>query len=376
MACFGHELMERRLGSPKGDGGAHHVGDRPEPTPFFGSADRDEPGGGAEHAEHLLGGVVADIVEHHVESGAADRDVVDRVVDHVVGADRSHHVDIAPAAYCGDLGAEGLGDLDGEGPDPAGGTVYQEVFAGLEIRMRPQSLQRGEAGDRCRGGVLERDADGLGHDPRHLHGDEGGAAAATAFSEHLVADGEIGDVGAEGDDPAGDIGAGHDALGPADAVLDPQYVGRAGEKVPVEGVERRRLHLDENLACAGGGHIELCLLDDLAGAVGAVDHRGHPGGERVLIVGGACRVVGHRRAGLRCRGVRHGGLVVRVGGFGRAYVVRILVIILRTLYAVKARSSETDHIGCPTPAPPERHSMSSASWPPESRWPMPMGSRR
>ena len=49
--------------------------------------------------------MIGDEVEHHVVPALVRREVLDGVVDHVIGADRAHVFGLRPAAHARDLGA-------------------------------------------------------------------------------------------------------------------------------------------------------------------------------------------------------------------------------------------------------------------------------
>ena len=62
---------------------------------------------------------LADGVEDDVEALAGFREVVLRVVDHPVGPERSHELEVPGSANRGDVGVEGPGQLDRGRPDGA-----------------------------------------------------------------------------------------------------------------------------------------------------------------------------------------------------------------------------------------------------------------
>jgi len=95
---------------------------------------------------------VADVVQDDVVVRIAVGEVVRRVVNDVVRADRTNQLDISSATHAGDLGTERGRDLDGVGADPAGGAVDQEPAA------RP-------APGRRRRGLAERSEPPLGSPP-------------------------------------------------------------------------------------------------------------------------------------------------------------------------------------------------------------------
>ena len=71
-------------------------------------------------------------LEDQVVASGPGEDSLLGVVDDVIGTEAPYHVDVAGAADASDLGAEMLGDLDSEGPDPAGGADDQDVMSCLE----------------------------------------------------------------------------------------------------------------------------------------------------------------------------------------------------------------------------------------------------
>ena len=74
-----------------------------------------------------------DVVEDEVVLLSAPGEVVAGVVDDVVGADRTDQVHVPGAAHAGDLGPERLGDLHRERADAAGGTIDEDLLAGLDV---------------------------------------------------------------------------------------------------------------------------------------------------------------------------------------------------------------------------------------------------
>ena len=75
-------------------------------------------------------------VDDQVVAGGAVEEVLCRVVDHVVGADRAHHVDLGRAGHAGDDAAERLGQLHGVGADTAGRADDEHPLSGLEASRR------------------------------------------------------------------------------------------------------------------------------------------------------------------------------------------------------------------------------------------------
>ena len=70
------------------------------------------------------------------------------VIDHLTGAEFSHHVHISGAAHAGHIGAERLGDLHGEGAHTSRRAVDKDLLPRLNFSSVAQTLQ---GGDRCDG---------------------------------------------------------------------------------------------------------------------------------------------------------------------------------------------------------------------------------
>ena len=79
----------------------------------------DERAVGGEHLADGYRGVGPAELEDHVVAGGTVEDARTGVVDDVIGTEAPYQVDVVGAADAGDIRAEVLGDLDGEGPDPA-----------------------------------------------------------------------------------------------------------------------------------------------------------------------------------------------------------------------------------------------------------------
>src|SRR6266566_3840922 len=96
------------------------------------SPDPDIAAAGVEHTLALRPRAVARDVQHQVVSLAALREILFRVVDDPVRADRAHDFDMARAADRGHLGAKRFGDLDSERADATRGTIDQNPLSRLD----------------------------------------------------------------------------------------------------------------------------------------------------------------------------------------------------------------------------------------------------
>src|SRR5215468_3545368 len=101
--------------------------------------------------------MVPDAVEDDVVTPATLGEILLRVVDDPVRADRPDHVRVPGAAYAGDLRAEALGDLYRERAHAPGRAVDQGFLPGLHPPGVAKPLQRGDRGQRRGGRLLERD---------------------------------------------------------------------------------------------------------------------------------------------------------------------------------------------------------------------------
>src|SRR5438132_719476 len=148
-------------------------------------ADRYVLSAGGEHTSASRPRLVTNDVEDHVITLHARGEILPGVVDDLVGADTSHHVDISGAAYAGYMGPERLCDLHSEGTDPSRRSVDENLLTALDPAAIAEPLQRGEAHDRYGRRLCERRVSG--HDRegslwgRHVFGE------GATLRSHLVA---------------------------------------------------------------------------------------------------------------------------------------------------------------------------------------------
>src|SRR5204863_5644949 len=99
-------------------------------------------------------GTIIDEIVDYIVTLLALGEVLFRVINHVIGTERSDQLQVFRAANAGYFRAEGLGDLDGKCPDTARGTIDQNLLPCLQTRRIAQTLQRYQC-SRDRGGLLE-----------------------------------------------------------------------------------------------------------------------------------------------------------------------------------------------------------------------------
>ena len=202
------------------------------------------------------------------------REVLARVVDDMVGAERSDQLDVAGAAYAGDLGPEGLRDLDGIGADAARGAVDQHLLALLQAARIPEAVERGKCRRRDGGGFLERQVgrhreDGL---LRRL-GVFGGRT--DAGPEDQVTGLEPGDSLTDGGDLAGHVEPRHAVARASETRRQTDQERRALDGEDVADVETRRPDPHEDLVVGDRRDRDIAKLEPIDGSVPVRDDRLH-----------------------------------------------------------------------------------------------------
>ena len=188
-------------------------------------------------------------VQDEVVRLAADGEVLGPVVDHLVGTQRPHELELAAVVDTGDMGTPALGQLDGEGARPPSPAVDQNPSP---LRSPDRALQCDRAGLRDGRRLREGELGWLAGQCR-LRGDRELRKAALELEivpVDLVAGLEAGHAGAHGLDPAGDVGAERRTPRrpqPTQARVE----GRATQTLPVTEVDRRRRDPDQHLRGRG-----------------------------------------------------------------------------------------------------------------------------
>ena len=146
--------------------------------------------------------------------------------------------------------AHELGDLDCRETRSSGGAEHRHGLARLKIGAILQAVQRRAIGDGNSGSHFVADAIRDGNDVPRLGDDFLPAAIAADKGDDPLPQLEIGDIGAEGFDAAGDFGSGREGKRRGDLVLVTQ-------DQRVEEVEADRRHFDEDVVWARArlGHL-------------------------------------------------------------------------------------------------------------------------
>ncbi len=209
----------------------------------------DEPAAPPEHRPDAAERDLAHRVEHDVVDVAGPDEVLGGVVDHFVGTQGAHDLDVGGVAYGGDLGAEVLGELDPGSADRAGRAVDQDALA--PAQGGPAQAGPGQHHAVAHGGrLVERQGRGLAGQRRalaHAHQLGVGAEAVGVDPEDGVAHGELGDRRAGGLDHARQLGAEHRPLRPDEPAHEPDHERLALAEAGVGPVDRGGMHSDQHL---------------------------------------------------------------------------------------------------------------------------------
>ena len=107
--------------------------------------------------------MVADQIVDHVVMLIGLGEIFFGVIDHVIGADRFHKIDIARAANSRDVCAERFRDLNRESANSSGCAVDQDFLSGLNVPFVAQTLQCRQRGNGDRTRLFECDVARFGN---------------------------------------------------------------------------------------------------------------------------------------------------------------------------------------------------------------------
>ena len=207
-------------------------------------------------------------------------EVLAAVVDHLVGAERPHEVELAGVVDAGHVRTEPLGELDRERARAASAPVDQHP---TPDRGAVGSLQRDRSGLGDRRRLGERQLCRLVGERRLGRDRVLGEAALQreVVAVHLVTGPESSDALADGVDPPGDVRAERAARRRAQPT-QARIQRRAAQALPVAEVDRRRGNLDEHLPGAGRRHRDVLDPQHVRGSVPVVDDRSHTASQHRL----------------------------------------------------------------------------------------------
>jgi hypothetical protein len=228
--------------------------------------------------------VLADGVEDDVVRLAVLGEVFLRVVDHLIGSQRCHELEVLRVAHRGDVGAEEPGELHPCGADGPGRAVDEDPLSLAEIGQ-PQAPQCIESPVADRRSLLKA------HAGRHVR-DEGALAHADELrvrpeaeptaAEDVLTDRELEDLRANSFDFSRQLAAEDPLLRSADA-RDKAAEERDGQAAPSVGFtrravrsgDRRGMDFDEDFVLFGDGPLDVCESQDVRRTVPVVDNCSH-----------------------------------------------------------------------------------------------------
>ena len=116
-------------------------------------------------------------------------EILRRVIDHLVGAERSHEVCVGAAAHGGNVRTEVLRQLHGEHAEAARSPMHENPFARLHVRPA-QEVQGARRADEYGAGLFERHGNGLTREEpvlRHARKLRVGGELIAARAVHRIA---------------------------------------------------------------------------------------------------------------------------------------------------------------------------------------------
>src|ERR1700680_4018009 len=119
--------------------------------------------------------------------------VLFRVVNDVIGTDRSDQVNVVGTADAGSLRAKCLGDLHGKCPDASGGTIDQDLLPRFDVPRVAQTLQSNKRG-RDRRSLFETEVAWLGNHCSVTPGADVLGESACPYSKNFLARFKLGHI--------------------------------------------------------------------------------------------------------------------------------------------------------------------------------------
>jgi len=188
----GHPLTHRRRQQNHPD----RTAQRFKPAALVRPANRYQHPRGNQYPPGLRQGPVSGYVHQQVVPPPCPGEILLGVVDDLVGPDRGDDLHVLRAAYARYLGAERLGELHRERPDPSGRAVDQDLLPRPDPALVAKRLHGRAPGDRHRRRLLERYIGRLFQQHRVLTDADvlGECSPVFEAAEHLVAGPELGHV--------------------------------------------------------------------------------------------------------------------------------------------------------------------------------------
>ncbi len=219
---------------------------------------------GLHYGEGFLGHRAADSLEHAIDIGNHLSKILLRIVDHLVGPEALHIIHIGGAGSRDDLGADVLGQFDGEPGDAARAALDQDGLAGFQFQgfLNGDDCRQANQRKGCR--FYMGHSVRLSSDYRSLHRDLlsiGAFLAAVADAENGVTQAEIRHTVADRAHYARKVAPQH-----VGEVVD-IAIGSARTHLPVRAVHAGRVNIHDHFAVGGDGIGQVAIGQDLGSAV-------------------------------------------------------------------------------------------------------------
>src|SRR5437773_5313036 len=143
------------LQDPRAHEGGTDAGEDGHPSALVRSDEQEDPVR-HEDASHVGDRAVPGDVEDRVVAPAALREVLFRVVDDLIGAERADQLEVPRACDRRHVRSERLRDLHRERSDTPAGAVHEDPLSRLHLRVIAKTLECGASRDADRGRLLER----------------------------------------------------------------------------------------------------------------------------------------------------------------------------------------------------------------------------
>src|SRR5919197_883636 len=246
-----------------------------EPVACVLCADDDERAARRKRTPQVGERAVARDVKDYVVRVAAVYKVLAGVVDHMIGTDRAHDVDLARAADAGHLCPACLCDLHCERADPASRTDDQHPLPGLNFAVVADRLQGGIARNRDGRGLFEAEVRWLGREAICARGGVFGKGT-TAGAKDVVARPKQTHVPADRLDASGDVVPAYRVLRPPEPeTREAHHVWHPGHQVPDTLINTRRTHAHQHLVLSCNRLRDFAESQNVDRAVGVLDDRLH-----------------------------------------------------------------------------------------------------
>src|SRR4030088_340083 len=101
--------------------------------------------------------MVRDVVENYIVTFRAFSEILFRIIDDTIRAERSHKIDISRTADTGHIRTERLGDLHCECSHSSRSAIDQDLLTGLNLSLVATRLQSCDARDVNRSRLFKSD---------------------------------------------------------------------------------------------------------------------------------------------------------------------------------------------------------------------------